>query len=186
MANTKGPRFTRFALGILLTAAAIGAVLIRMKSSPVPVGAAIQQQQQRERVNTIPPAFSKVTNLKILSARIVNADTPAAGVAVEILNDSDRPVMAVDLVCGEGGVTRNGLVDADNPIVAIQPYGTTTITINFSEMTPGVPLVVNAVTYADGTEEGEDSSLKLMHAVREQRAQLKAQKQHSPEGNPNP
>jgi hypothetical protein len=75
--------------------------------------------------------------------------------------------MAVDLVCGEGAITRNGLTDEDNPIVVIEPFGTTTIQMGFSEMTPGAPLIVSAVTYADKTEEGDEQSLRIMHKFRD-------------------
>jgi hypothetical protein len=126
----------------------------------------------------MPLVFSKIPSLEVVKATIIDADTPAARVAVEIRNNSDRIVMAVDLVSGEGGVTKSGLSDEDNPIVVIEPHGTTTIKMGFGEMTPGAPLVVNAVTYADGMEEGDESSLKVMHSGRDHnRAVSRARKE---------
>ena len=114
----------------------------------------------------MPSVFSKVKNLEVVRAWIEGAGTPAVSAAVEIRNNSDKAVMAVDLVCGEGGITRNGLTDEEHPVVVIQPHGTTTVEMGFGEMTFGAPLVISAVTYADGTEEGEEASLKAMHMAR--------------------
>jgi hypothetical protein len=162
----RGRRLILFATIILMTASVISAVVIS------------KGKKQRERVSTMPPVFSKVRTLEVVNATIVDPNTPAASVVVEIWNNSDKTVMAVDLVSGEGGVTRNGLSDEEHPIVVIQPYGTTKIRMNFGEMTPGAPLVVSAATYADGTEEGDESSLRGMHAKRAlDRAQRKAEKE---------
>jgi hypothetical protein len=164
MTNRAGRRrhVVIFAAVMLMTASVISAVVF----SKVKRQQQRLEHQQRERVNTIPPVFSKIPSLEVVNATIINPDTAAAGVAVEIRNNSDKLVMAVDLVSGEGGVTRSGLSDEDNPIVVIQPHGTTTIKMNFGEMTPGAPLVVSAVTYSDGTEEGDEASLKVMHTAR--------------------
>jgi hypothetical protein len=59
----------------------------------------------------MPQVFSKVKKLEVVRAWIENPGTDAAGVAVEIRNNSEKDVMAVDLMCGEGGVTKNGLTD---------------------------------------------------------------------------
>jgi hypothetical protein len=92
--------------------------------------------------------------------------------------------MAVDLVAGEGAVTKNGLTDEDNPIVVIPPHGTTTIEMGFGAMTPGAPLVVSAVTYDDGTDEGDEKSTRAMHMVRRRDRERKLRKQQ--EGVPRP
>jgi len=118
-------------------------------------------------VTAIPPVFSKVRNIEIVSTKVINEGTPAVGASVEVSNNSDKAVMALDLVCGDGAVTKNGLTDELNPIVVIPPYGTTTIEMSFGEMTADAPLVISAVTYADGTEEGDEKSLRAMHKVRE-------------------
>jgi len=163
-------RLVLFAVLVLAVLSIIGAIVVG--------DAKKRQGQPRERVNAIPPAFSKVEDLTILSVKIVNAGTAAAGVVVEIWNRSDKAVMMVDLECGEGGITRNGLTDEEKPIVVIQPHGTTTMRMNFGEMTPGAPLVVSAVTYADHTEEGDQASLNRMHRLREHdRIQRKAEKE---------
>lgn len=141
-----------------------------------------RESQRQEVVTTIPPVFSKVKTLEVVSTKIVYENTPGAGVSVEIRNHSDKAVMAVDLVCGEGAVTTNGLTDEENPIVVIEPYGTTSLYMNFTAMTPGAPLVVSAVTYADGTEEGDETSLRLMHKGRDRdRAIIKMERERQKE-----
>lgn len=86
--------------------------------------------------------------------------------------------MAFDLVCGDGSITRNGLTDDENPVVVMKPNETTTIQMDFSEMTFGAPLVVSAVTYGDGAEEGDAKSLRRMHLARKHdRAVMKAKKE---------
>lgn len=136
-----------------------------------------KQWPKEPRVTSMPQVFSKVKTLEVVNAWIRDPSSPHAGVAIEIRNNSNKDVMAVDLVCGEGGITRSGLTDEENPIVVIKPHETTTMFMNFGAMTFGAPLVVSAVTYADGTEEGEEASLKSMHSQRaHDRAELKAKK----------
>ncbi|HMG75893.1 MAG TPA: hypothetical protein VK582_20500 [Pyrinomonadaceae bacterium] len=137
-----------------------------------------KQWPKEPSVTSMPPVFSKVKKLEVIKAWIVNPGTPAAGVRVEIRNNSDQDVMAVDLACGEGGVTKNGLEDEEHPIVVIKPHDTTTVEMNFGEMTFGAPLVVGGVIYGDGTEDGDEASLKPMHIMRaHDRAQRKAEKE---------
>ncbi len=96
--------------------------------------------------------------------------------AFEIRNNSNRSVMAVDITCGEAGITRDGLGDDEHPVVIIPPYGTLTAEMN-DELSPGLPIVLSGATYEDGTEEGSESSLKAIHRGREhERARLKAKK----------
>jgi len=130
------------------------------------------RQTQRPLVTTVPLTYSKVKSIQIVAAKVINEGTPAASVAVEVRNDSEKAVMAIDLVCGEGAVTKNGLTDEENPIVVIPPFGSTTIEMSFSEMTPEAPLVVSAVTYGDGREEGDERSLRAMHKAREHDRQM--------------
>jgi hypothetical protein len=132
---------------------------------------------QSKNNRTIPPFHSKIASIEVISTKIINENTPAAGVSVEVRNNTNKAVMAIDLVCGDGAVTKNGLTDEDKPIVVIPPFGTTTLEMTFSEMTVGAPLVVSAVTYNDGTEEGDEKSLRIMHKVRERdRSDIRAQK----------
>lgn len=137
--------------------------------------------QQKARVNKMPEIFSGVKRLEVVKASII--DTPAAGVRLEILNNSPLAVMAVDVAAGEGAITKNGLTDQEHPIVVIEPYGTTIVEMAFSAMTPGAPLVVSAVTYADGSEEGDPGSLDIMHRIRaHDRAKILAERDKQKRG----
>jgi hypothetical protein len=147
-----------------------------------------KQWPKEPRVASMPPVFSKVKNLEVAGSWIEDPGTPAIRAAVEIRNNSDKDVMAVDLVSGEGGITLNGLDDEEHPIVVIKPHDTITMEMPFGAMTFGAPLVVSAVTYADGTEEGEEGSLRAMHLERaHNRAERKAKKEREAQkGNPTP
>lgn len=138
------------------------------------------QVEQQPRVNYMPPMFSKVKNLEIVRASIwiTEPGAQAVGVEIEIKNNSNKDAMAIDLVSGEGGITRNGLTDEEHPILVAKAHGTTTIRMSFGEMTFGAPLVVSAVTWADGSEEGDEKSIRLMHLARKHdKAMIKAQKE---------
>jgi hypothetical protein len=123
-------------------------------------------QQQKQDYVELPQITSIIPNLEVLSASIVRQGEPNMGLALEIRNNSDQAVMAVDIASGLNGLTLNGLHDPENPKVVIEPHGTVTAEMSFSAMEKGAPLVVAAVTYADGTEEGDEASLKSMHDVR--------------------
>jgi hypothetical protein len=154
------------------------AAAITALAAAVSIGVVSKSRQQKEQVHTLPQIYSKVKDLEVINATIIDAKTPAARVQVEIWNHSSLAVTAVDIVSGEGGITKNGLTDEEHPIVVIEPYGTTIVEMTFSEMTPGSPLVVSAVTYADGAEEGEQESLKVMHLTRRRdRARILAERE---------
>lgn len=135
-------------------------------------------EPQQRKVTSMPPVYSKIPTIEILSSKVIEEGTPGASVEIEVKNNSPKAVMAIDLVCGEGGVTRNGLTDEENPIVVIEPYGTAKLHMTFGAMTPDAPLVISAVTYEDGMEEGDAKSLELMHRVRQRdRERLRAERQ---------
>src|SRR5437773_786359 len=60
-----------------------------------------QTPQTKEWLSSIPSVRSKIKDLEIINARIVRPNTEAPGVAFEILNKSDRAVMAVGIICGD-------------------------------------------------------------------------------------
>ena len=168
---TKRKWFLLFALIVIAGSLISGVVFSEKKQQP-------KKEQEQPRATSMPAVFSKIKKLEVVRAWIQDAGTPHAGVAVEVQNNSDLAVMAIDLVSGEGGVTTNGLTDEEHPIVVVGPHGTTKLFMNFGSMTFGAPLVVAAVTYADGSEEGDESSLKVMHQTRvHDRAQIKAEKE---------
>lgn len=129
--------------------------------------------KEQPRVTSLPPVFSKIKELEVVKVSILNAQTASPSAEVEIRNKSNKDIVAIDLVCGDGAVTRNGLHDDEHPIVVLKAHDTTLIEMNFSEMTFGAPLVVSAVTYADGSEEGDEKSLRAMHLARQRDRAIK-------------
>lgn len=139
-----------------------------------------KQQHRMDWLSAVPPVISKVKDLEIIHARIVRLGTDAAGVAFAIRNKSPRGVMAVDITCGQGGISKDGLEDEDNPIVIIEPYGTLTAEMR-GELTRDAPIVISAATFEDGTEEGDETSLKFMRKIRvRERARHKPRSKDSP------
>lgn len=146
------------------------------------LGSVVFSKPDKVKKRTIPLVISRLSTIKIEGTKIVDENTPAEGVEIVVRNISAKPVMAIDLVAGDGAVTKNGLTDEENPIVVIEPFGTTILRMGFGEMTPGAPLVVSAVTYGDGTEEGDEKSLRIMRKVRERDKQkLKAARKEGPQ-----
>jgi hypothetical protein len=184
MTNRIASRKWFFLLAAILVAASVISAGVFSAKNQEPK----KQWPKEPRVTSMPVVFSKVKNLEVINAWIEDPGTPAVSAAVEIRNNSDKAVMAVDLVCGEGGITKNGLTDEEHPVVVIKPHDTTTVKMTFGAMTFGAPLVVSAATYADGTEEGDEASLKSMHRVRaHDRAELKAEKERDEQkGAPTP
>lgn len=155
----------------LITASIVTAAVFNVRRQKA------QNPAEQPRVNHMPPVFSKVKDLEIVRTWIIDPGGPGAGVAVEIRNNSNKDAVAVDLVCGEGGITRNGLNDEEHPIVVVKAHETMTMRMTFSAMTFGAPLVVSAVTWADRSEEGDKHSLRLMHLDRQRNRAIKAQKE---------
>jgi hypothetical protein len=134
----------------------------------------------KDWLTSTPRVMSKVKDLEIINARIVRAGTDAPGVTFEIRNNSNRAVMAVDIMCGEAGITKDGLGDEEHPTVIIEPYGTLAAEMN-DELSPGLPIVLSGATFEDGTEEGSETSLKAIQRGRKhERARLKAEREGKP------
>jgi hypothetical protein len=139
-----------------------------------------KQEQPKDWLSSIPPVMSKVKDLEIINVRLIRAGSDTPGVAFEIRNNSDRAVMAVNITCGEAGISKDGLEDEDNPTVIIEPHGTLKA-VMYDELTRDAPLVISSATFADGTEEGSESSVKLMQRLRARdRAKHKAQREGQP------
>ena len=157
--------------GILLTFFIVSvAVLSARWQSP-------QKKRVKEWLSTVPQTDTKVKSLEIINLRVVRQDTDAPGVAFEVWNRSNRAVMAIEISCGKGSIAKDGLEDDENPTVIIEPYGTLPVEMS-GELDPGNPIVVTAAVFNDNKEEGQESSLELMHKVRaRQRALLKTNKQ---------
>jgi hypothetical protein len=169
-AQIKGKNALVICLAVLIVPTAISIVVVRQSAK-------VRQQETKPDVHVLPQVTSIVKDLEVVNATLLDEKKEPAGVAVEILNNSDLAVTSVTLSSGENGITANGLVDEDNPIVIIKPHGTYTMRMSFGTMMANFPLVINGVTFSDGSEDGDKFILDEMHAVRARdRANRAAQK----------
>jgi hypothetical protein len=172
MTNVKrrGRRLIFFAAAILMTASVVGAaVFSKLRQAPT----------DKKRVTTLkaefvtkPPAISsKVKNLEVAGVAIVRQGTPRAAVAIQIINNSDLPVMALDISSGDSNdfssLGLDGLDDPDNPEVLIPPHSLKTIEWELGAILDGYPVVISAASFANGVEDGEPRALEIMHRDRE-------------------
>lgn len=170
---TSKRRAVLLSVGILFTAALSFGVHSARKQQSTP-----QQQNPRtkEWLSSIPAVHSKVKELEIVNVRIVRSNTDLPGVAFDILNKTDRSVMAIRISCGNDAISQDGLEDQEHPKVIIEPYGTLSAEMT-GELKPGVPIVIKSATFQDGKEEGDPISLDIMRKIRERkRARLAAER----------
>ena len=127
----------------------------------------VARQQNAQR--SLPQVISKVRNIEVVSVTL-RQDTPTPVVAIEIWNNSDKPVIAVAMETGNDhdayGINRNGYRGDSPPIPVIDPYGLTTIEMGLNNARPGEPIRVAGVIYADGTEDGQAATLGTMRRQR--------------------
>jgi hypothetical protein len=162
--------FLLLAAVMVVTALVVSVVVLSAKRQET------KQQHPKDWLSSIPQVMSKVKDLEIINARIVRTGDEL-GVAFEIRNNSDRAVMAVNITCGEAGISKDGLQDEENPTVIIEPHGTLEAEMN-DELAGDTPIVISAATFQDGKEEGIESSVKLMQKIRaRERGKHKAQRE---------
>lgn len=130
-------------------------------------------QESRSPTNTLPQIIRKVKDLEIVTASIKDQGKPNASAVFKIENNSDKAVTAFTLTFGSASVSQEGGMDADEPEAVIKPHGTTTLEIPLSNFMKDEPLIIAAVLYADGTEDGQEAVLEWRH---EQRARAKAER----------
>jgi hypothetical protein len=125
-----------------------------------------RQQQMQQVTDTLPPIVHKVKNLKIVKATLERPGTPEAMVVLKFRNKSDVGVTAFMITNGEFSTGVDGGIAVDEPVIAIEPHGTFTREIPASNFEKDVPIILAAVLYADGTEEGQDIVLEMVHDMR--------------------
>lgn len=129
---------------------------------------AIKSNQQR---TGLPRTISKVKNLEVVSVTLENEGQPDATAVIEVHNNSYKAVVAVAIESGDGinssGINKNGFIDDDPPQTVIEPFGVLTMRMPLSNLIPNTPLRVSGIFYEDGTEEGEDNTLKTMRSQRD-------------------
>jgi hypothetical protein len=165
----KSRRVLVLSAAILMIVCVAGIMATKRESKKPP-------QEARKVIDTLPPIISKVKDLEVLSATIKRKGQPDAMAAIEIKNNSDMGMTAVDVTSGEYGMTVNGLDNPAHPVIVIKPHDTLVVEVNLNNIDASLPILVAAAIYADGTEVGESSSLQAMRGVREHdKAQREAQ-----------
>jgi hypothetical protein len=179
MTKARRSRLIFFSAAILLTVSVVSlGVFSKIRQEP---------KQQRgatalkaERVTTLPAIFSKVKVLQVAGAALLNQGTPDAAVAIDIINNSDQPVISLEITAGDdndwSSLGIDGLEDPDKPQVAIPPHSLKTFKWYLGEVLEGYPIVITGASFANGTEDGDARSLDIMHKDRERNRARKAKK----------
>lgn len=132
------------------------------------------QQRAPKRYSEIPEITSSVEGLEIEQTSLKDAGTLNAVVVIQLRNTSGKPIVAVDIESGNendsSGQTVSGFHDGALPASIIaQPNETLELEFPLANVLPGSPIRIGGVMYADGTEEGEERILKIMHGRKEYR-----------------
>jgi hypothetical protein len=119
----------------------------------------------------LPAVISKARHIQVVSVNLNRTAEPAS-IVIELLNDSDTPVIAVTVESGDekdaSGIHINGdSVANEPPRTIIEAHGTKTIEFPLNNLLPDKPFKVSGVLYADGTEDGEKITLDMMRGQRE-------------------
>ncbi|MET0752200.1 MAG: hypothetical protein ABWZ66_02455 [Pyrinomonadaceae bacterium] len=126
------------------------------------------QQKPIKRYSEVPQIVSNIKTLEIVESNLREEGTTGAFVEIKIRNNSDKPIVAVSTESGNdkdvSGETVVGAVrkDDEQPSIIIQPYGTYQISFPISNVMPGSPIRIAGVIYADGGEDGDQTTLKSM------------------------
>jgi NAD(P)H-hydrate repair Nnr-like enzyme with NAD(P)H-hydrate epimerase domain len=131
-----------------------------------------QQQQETKRVTVVPKVISKVKDLEVIGTTIKRQDEPSAVVAIDIRNNSDKPIIAIAIESGDekdaAGVSTDGFKGGEEPPSIVLPaHGTITMEIAVSNLLPGKPLKIAGVMYADETEDGDELTRRTLRKHKE-------------------
>jgi len=112
---------------------------------------------------TIPPYVqSKIKNLEIVKVILINQGSTAAGLAIDVMNNRDQAVVALDFVSGDAtftGLRIDGLLQEGKQLVVIPPHSSKTFKWGLGEVIENETVFLAAAVFADGAEEGDKRSL---------------------------
>jgi hypothetical protein len=117
---------------------------------------------QAAQVTAAPQVISKIKGLQITSVTLINQGQPEAAVAIDVTNNRDEAVMALDFVSGRGtssGLGIDGLLLEGESQTIIPPHTLKTFQWSLGEIMEGHPVILAAAIFADGKEEGDKRSL---------------------------
>ena len=123
------------------------------------------------KVTAAPEVRSAIKGLDISKVSLINQGTPAAAIDIDVINNRDENVMAVDFVAGvgkstSGGFAMDGLLFEDNPLVIIPRHSLKTFTWHLGEILEGETIVLAVAIFSDGKEEGDKGSVDRLKKSR--------------------
>lgn len=143
-------------------------VLSSVIVADVYTGASRIQKKQKDhprtyeaaKVSVAPEVRSAIKGLDISAVRLINEGTPEAAVVIDVVNQRNEDVMAVDFVAGIGkstssGLAMDGLLQEDNPLVIIPRRSLKTFTWNLGSILEGETIFLAVAIFSDGKEEGD-------------------------------
>ena len=111
------------------------------------------------KVKAAPEVRSAVKGLDISSVTLINEGTPEAAVVIDVINQRDEDVMAVDFIAGVGkstssGLAMDGLSEESDALVIIPRHSLKTFTWNLGSILEGETIFLAVAIFSDGKEEG--------------------------------
>lgn len=122
-------------------------------------------------VTVAPDVKSDIKGLEISGVTLINQGTPAAAIAIDVTNQRDEAVMALDFISCKGdrsGMAMDGLLEEGSPLVIIPPHSLRTFNWGVGGILEGTPVVLAAAVFSDGKEEGDKTSLNGINIGRRQ------------------
>jgi len=115
----------------------------------------------------IPYITSKVKDLKIMGISVSGEGTLGATLQIGVMNNSDQGVIALEFSAGdEKDVSNLGIdgqqIDPDSPRVVIAPHTLETFNWYLGSIYQDRPITLAAAKFANGVEEGNEETLRVM------------------------
>jgi hypothetical protein len=151
---------------ILISVSAVVAIIsLLVVVNPKPRNS--RKQEETKPLTVMPKVISKVKDLEVINTTLKRQGEPSAVVAIEIRNNSDKPIIAIAIESGDeqdaSGVSLDGFKGGDEPpSIILPPHGTITMEMEVSNLLPDKPLKVGGVMYADETEDGDELTRKTI------------------------
>lgn len=137
-------------------------------------------------VTVAPEVKSSIKGLEISGVTLINQGTPAASIAIDVINQRDEAVMALDFIACKGdrsGMAMDGLLEEGSPLVIIPPHSLRTFNWGVGGILKGTTVFLAAAVFSDGKEEGDKTSLAGIEIGRQQ-YQQRRREQKAKNGGP--
>lgn len=122
-------------------------------------------------VTVAPEVKSSIKGLEISGVTLINQGTPAASIAIDVINQRDEAVMALDFISCKGdrsGMAMDGYLEEGSPLVIIPPHSLRTFNWGVGGILKGTTVFLAAAVFSDGKEEGDSKSLTGIKIGRQQ------------------